>query len=310
MNPNNSGRFFTCIACLCLVALLAFSAFPYKNEQRLGWNASSKSIFYSAQSNAAVKAQAIGSAIKFPKLTGRIVDNANLLSPSQERELTEVLKRFEDKSSDQIVVTTINSLNGENLEEYTNLLFREWGLGQAEENNGVLLLIAQQDRKLRIEVGYGLEANLTDAASQLIINQIIVPKFKQGKFAKGIIEGAQMIVSVLEGDIAELEARAKRNPKNSNNAPDLFVYAFIAIWVILFFGPIAIAVFVPMFGEKLGPGHYRWLGIETKPNRKRSYTKSGNRGWSSRGSSWSSGGGGGFSGGGGSSGGGGASGGW
>lgn len=268
-------------------------------------NSWSQSGYIAAQTGAAGNT---GKVAAMPRLTGRVVDLAGLLNASEESSLVLRLEAFERKSSDQIVVATIPSLGGVDIESYSNRLFREWELGQEQENNGVLLLVSRDDRKLRIEVGYGLEGVLTDAASSLIINNVIVPEFRKGNFSKGITDGAEMIISVLSGDTAELEARSRRNPRTIQNQTDWAGTVFIILWALLFFGPLAIAILVPMFGEKLGPGHYKWLGIEVRPGRRRSRSGSSGRGWRSGGGRSSRSGG--FSGGGGSSGGGGASGGW
>jgi len=239
----------------------------------------------------------------FPKLTGRVVDGANLLDPATKQAMIRKLAEFEKQSSDQVVVATIKSLQGNSLEEYANGLFRLWQLGQAEENNGVLLLVAKEDRKIRIEVGYGLEGTLTDALSKLIIDSVIVPQFRNGDFAAGISQGGDQIIAVLSGDAAELTARQKRNVERRNSPQtDWPGIVFMTIFFTLFFGTFGFAILAPIFGKKLGPGRYKWLGIEIKPGSGRS--GSGGSGWSG-GSS-----GGGFSGGGGSSGGGGASGSW
>lgn len=244
-------------------------------------------------------------ALAFPALTGRVVDSASMLSQSEKQELEGLFAAFEAKSSDQIVVATLPTLAGENLEDYANRLFRHWQLGQAGENNGVLFLIARDDRKLRIEVGYGLEGTLTDALSKIIISQIVVPQFKAGNFGAGILEGSKMILKVLSGDSAELEARKNRNPVAEPVNWEFWI--FITLWGIIFFGPMGFAILAPVFGEKIGKGRYRWLGIETSTSSGSGRRSSG--GYSSGG--WSGGSsGGGFSGGGGSSGGGGASGGW
>ena len=121
-----------------------------------------------------------------PTLTGRVVDNAGLIDPATKAALTAKLEAFEKKSSDQIVVATVPTLNGEPIENYANRLFRAWGLGQGGENNGVLLLVAKNDRKMRIEVGYGLEGTLTDLHSKLIIDNTMVPAFRAGDFSGGI----------------------------------------------------------------------------------------------------------------------------
>jgi uncharacterized protein len=249
-------------------------------------------------------------AAELPKLTGRVVDNADMIDAATEAALTDRLAAFEKKSSDQIVVATIPDLDGEAIEPYANRLFRAWGLGQAGENNGVLLLVARDDRKMRIEVGYGLEGTLTDLHSKLIIEDTMVPAFRAGDFSGGISRAVDDIAMVLEGNAAELEARRARNEDaGSDGAPDVFAVLFMIIWATLFFGGFAMAFLPPIFGRKIGPNRYRWLGMTVSYGQ----GSSSGGGWSSGGSSggWSSGSsGGGFSGGGGSSGGGGASGSW
>ncbi|WP_295807884.1 YgcG family protein [uncultured Nitratireductor sp.] len=244
-------------------------------------------------------------AAALPQLTGRVVDNADILDAATEASLTERLEAFEQRSSDQIVVATIRSLDGEALEPFANRLFRAWGLGQAGEDNGVLLLVALDDRKMRIEVGYGLEGTLTDLHSKLIIENTMVPAFRAGDFSTGISDAVDDIVMVLEGNAAELEARARRNRQEDNGLPWPVILFFI-VWSTFFFGGFAMAFLPPIFGRKIGPKRYKWLGMTVDYN-KSSIGSPGGRssgGWSS------SSGGGGFSGGGGSSGGGGASGSW
>ena len=244
-----------------------------------------------------------------PALTGRVVDNAGMIDDAAERALVSTLEAFEQKSSDQIVVATVPGLGGEAIEPYANRLFRQWGLGQAGENNGVLLLVARDDRKMRIEVGYGLEGTLTDLHSKLIIENTMVPAFRAGNFTEGIVGAVDDIILVLEGNGAELEARARRNQPSGVDI-DWFVVAFVVLWATLFFGSFGFALLAPVFGRKLGPKRYKWLGIEVDYDNRGS-SRGSSSGWSSSsGSGWSSSSGGGFSGGGGSSGGGGASGSW
>lgn len=255
-------------------------------------------------------------AADIPPLTGRVVDAANMMDASTKAELTAKLEAFEKKSSDQIVVATIDSLDGEAIEPYANRLYRAWKLGQAGEDNGVLLLIVKNDRKMRIEVGYGLEGTLTDVHSSLII-QDMVPHFRAGDFSGGIAQAVDGIEQVLEGQGPELEARAKRNQHDDGEGMDVVVVLFLLLWLTLFFGSILMAVLPRMFGEEIAPGRYRWLGREFNYGRRSRQMSRGNDwvittgggGWSGGGGGWSSGGGG-FSGGGGSSGGGGASGSW
>ncbi|MHC1547513.1 TPM domain-containing protein [Phyllobacterium sp. K27] len=249
-------------------------------------------------------------AAELPALTGRVVDAANVINPGTREAITRQLEAFEKKSSDQVVVVTVPDLDGEDIESYSNRLYRHWALGQKQENNGVLLVVAPNDRKVRIEVGYGLEGTLTDLLSKLIIENSIIPGFRSGDYSGGISRGVGDIIQVLSGDTAELDARAKRNIKEPNTDIDWFMVIFITIWATIFFGGFGMAVLAPVFGQKIGPGQYRWLGmnIDTRPSKRSGGSRGG---WSSGGGGWSSGGGGGgFSGGGGSSGGGGASGSW
>ena len=245
-----------------------------------------------------------------------MVDTAGMIDAATERTLTERLAAFEAKSSDQIVVVTVPDLGGEAIEPYANRLFRHWNLGQAGEDNGILLVVARDDRKMRIEVGYGLEGTLTDLHSKLIVENTMVPAFRAGDFSGGIAAAVDDIVMVLEGNGAELEARARRN--QAAPGVDWIAVVFIGLWASLFFGAFGFAILAPIFGRRLGPGRYRWLGIEIDyggsggGRGRRGRSSSGGfsgGGWTSSGGGFSSGGGG-FSGGGGSSGGGGASGSW
>ena len=235
-----------------------------------------------------------------PALSGRIVDNADLLSPTARASLTEKLASLEDKTGDQVVVATLPTLSGHDIETFANSLFRRWALGQKQLNNGVLLLIAPSERQVRIEVGYGLEGVLTDALSSTIINEIILPNFRQDNFEKGIVEGVAAISDVLTGSKADFDARVhdyqqiERERLKQQQRQDMIANT-VAVLIFLFF--VVLPVLASIFGTKVGPRRYRWLGIVFVL-------------WflsSGRGGGF---GGGGFGGGGGSSGGGGASGRW
>src|SRR6186713_674771 len=178
-------------------------------------------------------------AAELPALTGRVVDNANIIDPAAEAALTQKLADFETKGSDQIVVATIPSLDGEEIEPYANRLFRFWKLGQAGENNGVLLLVAKNDHKMRIEVGYGLEGTLTDLHTKLIIENDMVPAFRAGDFSGGIAKAVDDMVMVLEGNPEELEARGHRNPAHNSTPIDPIVAVFLILWGTMFFGGLA-----------------------------------------------------------------------
>src|SRR5690606_13567079 len=126
-----------------------------------------------------------------------VVDRAEMIDQVTEASLTAKLAAFEQKSSDQLVVLTIDDLDGEAIEPFANRQFRAWGLGQAGEDNGILLVVAKNDRRMRIEVGYGLEGTLTDLHSKLIIENTMVPAFRAGDFSGGISAAVDDIVMVL-----------------------------------------------------------------------------------------------------------------
>ena len=142
-------------------------------------------------------------ALNFPALTGRIVDQANIIQPTTRDAIESKLAELESKSGIQLVVATVNSLEGQDIEPYANELFRNWKLGEKDKNNGVLLLVAPNERRVRIEVGYGLEKTLTDALSKVIITNAIAPRFKAGDFGGGISRGVDDIITVLTTDAQE-----------------------------------------------------------------------------------------------------------
>lgn len=146
-------------------------------------------------------------AANFPALTGRVVDQANLLPADQRVAIEAKLADLESKSGIQLVVATVTSLDGQEIEPYANELFRAWKLGERTKNNGVLLLVAPNERRVRIEVGYGLEGTLTDALSQVIISNAITPRFKAGDFTGGITRGVDDIITVLTTDASEWQKR-------------------------------------------------------------------------------------------------------
>ena len=134
-----------------------------------------------------------------PLLSGRITDNAALLSPETTAKLTALLKAHEDSTSDQVAVLTINSLDGEPIESYSMRVAETWKLGRRDRDNGVLLIVARDDRKVRIEVGRGLEGNLPDITAGRIIRNVMIPRFKSGDFDGGISAGVEAILGSLEG---------------------------------------------------------------------------------------------------------------
>lgn len=142
---------------------------------------------------------ALWAAITFPPLTGRVVDDAQVLSTGSVQRLERLLGDYERGTSNQVVVATVSSLRGVTIEEYANALLRHWKLGQKDRDNGVLILVAPAERKVRIEAGYGMEGALTDAQSIAIIRSVMTPRFKSGEMEQGIEDGAQAVLDTLGG---------------------------------------------------------------------------------------------------------------
>src|SRR6186997_3512158 len=179
-------------------------------------------------------------AINFPALTGRVVDQANIIQPDTRVAIEQKLADLEAKSGIQLVVATVNSLEGQEVEPYANELFRKWALGEKQKNNGVLLLVAPNERRVRIEVGYGLEGTLTDALSKVIITNAITPRFKAGDFGGGISRGVDDIITVLTTDAQEWEQRPSlRLDRDQQNDPTSWIlfFAFIAFIVLMVVSP-------------------------------------------------------------------------
>lgn len=206
-----------------------------------------------------------------------VSDHAGVLDSASKQKLEQLLSSFEKQTSNQVIVATFPSLEGENIEELSMRIAEKWKVGQKDKDNGVILLVFKNDRKLRIEVGYGLEAVLTDSLSKRIIQNEIVPRFKQGDFSGGILAGVSAILKASQGEY--------QGKETSNEGIDLGKGGALLLFLLIFFLPYFL---------------------------RRSRSNSidfGSGAWSS-GSSWGSGRSGGFSGGGGGFGGGGSSGSW
>ena len=260
----------------------------------------------------------------FPPLSGRVVDTANLLSPEQEAALTTKLEGLETSTDRQLVVATIPDLQGYPVEDYGYRLGRAWGIGQKQENNGAILLVALNDRKMRIEVGYGLEPYLTDALSSVIIRDQMRPKFKTGDYAGGIRDGVDAIIAQLQLPQEEAQARqgqilaaerAKQGERRSSSGGGFPLG-------LIFWGMVVVSVLLSMrrgrkkrgvFGSRRysrGSNLPVWLWVASEMAAGAARSSGGGMFGGGGGGGWGGGGGGGFSGGGGSFGGGGASGDW
>jgi uncharacterized protein len=221
---------------------------------------------------------------------GRVTDQTGTLTSGQIAGLERKLADFEKETTNQVVVALLPSLQGESLEDYSIRLAEKWKIGQQGKSNGVILLIFKDDRRIRIEVGYGLEGALPDALSGTIIRDEIAPNFKGGHFFEGIQAGVDAIMAATKG-----EYKASRHGSNDPVWMDNLI-------VLLAFLPLIAMFLIGLFASQRA--------------QKRHYHTGGSGGWHSGGgffgggSSWGDSGGGGFSGGGGGFGGGGASGGW
>jgi len=173
----------------------------------------------------------------FPELTGRVVDRAEMLSPDVEARLTQMLQAHEQASTEQVVVVTLPDIQGFPIEDYGYQLGREWGIGQKGEDNGALLIVAEEERQVRIEVGYGLEGRLTDAESSVIINSVITPAFRQGNFQAGIVNGAAAMIQVLGGKpMAVPQSQQPRPVHEKPNAGLVGLFFIIMMSVVFFIG--------------------------------------------------------------------------
>jgi uncharacterized protein len=182
-----------------------------------------------------------------PYLSGRVVDDAEILSAPARNRLNAALKAHEQRTTNQIAILTVPSIRGESVEEYALTVFEQWKLGQQDKDNGVLVVVVPNDRRMRIEVGYGLEGTLTDVAAARIIRNVMTPHFKAGDFDRGIEEGVSAIVDQLEGRAVSTAAAVEdtRSSENSSGlqVPDLplterilfgaFIFGIIGLFTII-----------------------------------------------------------------------------
>jgi uncharacterized protein len=252
-------------------------------------------------------------ALTFPPLTGLVVDQANIIPADRKPALEQKLEAFQQQTHRQLVVATVSSLEGQDIQQYGVQLLRAWGVGLKGADNGAILLIAPNERKVGIEVGYGLEGVLTDAYSSVIINSQILPAFKAGDMPAGIDAGANAIIDLLSqpDDQAHAKQEAavaaydKQHKSSNEGVPGALIFWMIVIaWIV-----ISSIIRRARYGQRYGGSNWPiWLWMLDGGG-------GGGGGWGGSGGSSSGGGGGwgggGFTGGGGGSGGGGgASGGW
>lgn len=240
-------------------------------------------------------ASAAWAAPQFPALTGRVVDAANVLPADMEARITEKSDALEKSTGRQFVVVTLPSLQDYDIADYGYQLGRAWGIGEARENTGALLIVAPNERRVRIEVGYGLEGVLTDALSNVILQQRVLPKFKAGDLPGGVEDGANAVIDQLQlpPDEAKKRVAAAQTPESQIDWGLVVFLVFFALWFLMG------ATRASRFGRR---GRFGAAGVPP-------VIIWGGNDWGGRGGG-GFGGGGGFSGGGGSFGGGGSSGSW
>jgi uncharacterized protein len=195
----------------------------------------------------------------FPALTGRVVDDAHILNAQTVADVTGKLAALEAKTSRQLVVVTLPSLQGYDISDYGYQLGRAWGIGQAKLNNGVLLIIAPTEHKARIEVGYGLEPIVTDALSEVILQSAVLPKFRTGDYNAGVEGGVDALIQQLSLDTSTAEARAaaaEQQAQSDNGAGQpggigaLIIFLFIAFAIFRVFGGWGLLPFMFMGGGR------------------------------------------------------------
>ncbi len=169
----------------------------------------------------------------FPELTGRVVDKAKILSINERQELSSLLEEHEKQTSNQIVIVTLNSLNGYDIADFGYQLGRHWGIGQKDKNNGVLLIVSMVEKKIRIEVGYGLEGALSDKRAHEIIEYILKPNFRRNEFYNGIYEASNAIIKSIKG-----EYKSSDYGVLSNSAESLFFIYFAIVFLSAIIGSI------------------------------------------------------------------------
>ena len=256
------------------------------------------------------------SAQNFPKLTGRVVDQANLLRPEQELDISSKSQTLEAQTGRQFVVATVNSLEGKPIEQYSYLLLRDWGIGRKEEDDGVILLVAPNERKVFITTGYGAGQFLTDAVSGVIIREAILPQFKKNPpdYGAGITAGADAIIKQMSLPQDQAKANVAKAQQQREEPQGIGQFIPVIVIVIVFFaviGSLSRRSNARRYRSRRGgidPWIVLWGLNELSRGSRGGGWGGGDGGGGGFGGGW--GGGGGFSGGGGSGGGGGAGGSW
>jgi len=177
---------------------------------------------------------ATASGASYPQLTGFVTDNANMIDSSYEAQITAMAKQIEEKTTVEIAVVTVESFEGESKEMYAVNLFQQAGIGKADKDNGLLILVSKQDREYRFEVGYGLEGVITDSMKVNIGDRIIVPNFRNEDYGKGIYESIVVIEGLIEGNEEVISRYSMKPTGQSNDGGSIWSFLFFALILALF----------------------------------------------------------------------------
>ena len=197
---------------------------------------------------------AVGAKVaEVPFLTGYVVDNAEIVKSDTRRRLTELLRAHEQKTTNQVAVLTVPTLHGESVEEFAVRVFEQWKLGGKSKDNGVLVVVVPQDRRMRIEVGYGLEGTLTDAAAGRIIRDVMAPRFRQGDYDGGILQGVAAVLAQLEGKAPDAGSQPLSRAGRSEflKAPDMALHEKVLMGAFIF-GIIGLFTFIGIVTPGMG----------------------------------------------------------
>ena len=214
--------------------------------------------FYNSLLSAIIVTISLAFNADIPYLTGRVNDNAHVFSDSTRKTLTYILKEYELKTTNQIVILTIPSLEGENIEDYSNRVFNEWKIGQKDKDNGILIVIVPDERQMRIEVGYGLEGTMTDLSSARVIEEVMTPRFREADYNNGILDGVNAVILILEGnELPEISALAETDNSSGQSGfsdfenPDISITGRILLGAFIF-GIIGLFTVIGIFTPGVG----------------------------------------------------------
>ncbi len=194
------------------------------------------------------------SAVSYPAISGFVTDNANIIDSSYKDKITQLAGEIEKESTVEIAVVTIDSLEGEDIDMYAVNLFEKWGIGKKDKDNGLLILVAKEDREAKFEVGYGLEGTVTDSMRVNIGERIIVPNFKNGEYGKGIYESMLVVQELLKGNPEVVSQYSMKQGGSSGNTDisgsgaDAFGVLFGILFVLVVIFIIFIAIMNASYG--------------------------------------------------------------